>query len=259
MEWLLFYIGDKIDPKQYGGCEGNSITHYLIDFVNFILYNQDLKQPHAILTLMADFSKGFNRQNHNILIVLLSDLGCPGWLLKIIIAYLSDRELVVRYKGQTSDRQKLPGGTGQGTRLGMFLFLILINKAGFPLQEIQYNQGEYMTRALSKRLPMLKFHAKYLDDLTLAESIYLREKLIVNPVPTFEFPLTYHKRTGHILPPQNSHIQKAWNDLQSYVTEHEMKINFSKTKVMLFNRSKRWTLCLLFVAIMGNPWRLWNK
>ena len=48
MEWLIFYIGDRIDWRQYGGQKGSSIVHYLIEFINFILYNQDLKEPHAV-------------------------------------------------------------------------------------------------------------------------------------------------------------------------------------------------------------------
>ena len=37
--WLLEYIGSQIDWGQYGGVKGSSISHYLIDFVNFILFN----------------------------------------------------------------------------------------------------------------------------------------------------------------------------------------------------------------------------
>ena len=43
MEWQIFFIGDKIDPCQYGGEKGSGVAHYLIDFINFVLYNQDLK------------------------------------------------------------------------------------------------------------------------------------------------------------------------------------------------------------------------
>ena len=37
--WLLSFIGDKIDFRQYGGTKGNSVTHYLIELINFILYS----------------------------------------------------------------------------------------------------------------------------------------------------------------------------------------------------------------------------
>ena len=40
IEWLLQFGGDKIDPNQYGGKNGNLITHHLIEFINFVLYNQ---------------------------------------------------------------------------------------------------------------------------------------------------------------------------------------------------------------------------
>ena len=39
--WLLEHIGDKIDFRQYGGIRGNSVTHYLVELLNFINLNQD--------------------------------------------------------------------------------------------------------------------------------------------------------------------------------------------------------------------------
>ena len=75
IDWLLRIIGDKIDWHQYGGQKGNGVTHYLIEFVNFIQYNQDLRDIHATLAVFIDFSKAFNRQDHNILVTLLCDLG----------------------------------------------------------------------------------------------------------------------------------------------------------------------------------------
>ncbi len=78
---------------------------------------------------MYDFEKAFNRQDHNTLITLLSDMGTPGWLLKLVIAFLEDRKMVLNYKGCKSQEESLPGGQSQGTKLGLYLFLILINGA----------------------------------------------------------------------------------------------------------------------------------
>ena len=99
--------------------------------MNFILFNQDLKNPLATLSIMYDFSKAFNRQDHNTLITILSDMGTPAWLLKIVMAFLTDRKMVLKYKGILSNEESLPGGGPQGTKLGLYLFLILINFAGF--------------------------------------------------------------------------------------------------------------------------------
>jgi hypothetical protein len=133
MIWLLEYVGSQMDWGQYGGMKGSSISHYLIEFVNYILFNQDLNIPHAVLAVMVDFSKAFNRINHNRIIAILSRMGVPAWLLRIVIGFLTDREMILRYKGRTSGRKLLPGGGPQGTRLGLFLFLILINAAGYDL------------------------------------------------------------------------------------------------------------------------------
>ena len=117
--WLLNYIGEKIDFRQYGGTKGNSVTHYIIEFLNFILLNLDSSDQTAILACMVDFSKAFNRQNHNLLITKLSDMGVPAWLLRVVMAFLTGRCMVVKYKGKLSSTKSLPGGGPQGTLLGL--------------------------------------------------------------------------------------------------------------------------------------------
>ena len=91
---------------------------------------------------MVDFSKAFNRQNHNVLVTKLSDMGCPGWLLKVVIAFLTDRQMLVRYKGEKFSVKSLPGAGPQCTLFG--LFLVLINDTGFNGQ--LNNVGEHATR-----------------------------------------------------------------------------------------------------------------
>ena len=102
----------------------------MIELINFILFNQDYDLPIAVLICAIDFTKAFNRINHNLIITKLSDMGVPGWLLNIVMGFLTDRMMVVRYKGDTSDVRPLPGGGPQGTLLGLLLFLILIHLCG---------------------------------------------------------------------------------------------------------------------------------
>ena len=173
--WLLEFIGDKIDFRQYGGLKGNSITHYIIEFVNFILSCQDSVDQTAIMACLIDFSKAFNRQNHNILITKLSDMGVPGWLLSIVMSFLKDRKMLVRYKGKTSSIKDLPGGGPQGTLLALLLFIVLINDLGFEGQT--NNVGELITCKRNMKTAN-KIHLKYVDDMTLAEAINLPEQLV---------------------------------------------------------------------------------
>ena len=36
MQWLLEYLQEHLDMGQYGGQKGNSVNHYLVDFINFV-------------------------------------------------------------------------------------------------------------------------------------------------------------------------------------------------------------------------------
>ena len=249
--WLLEFVGDQMDWGQYGGAKGCSISHYLIDFVNFILYNQDLKVPHAVLAVMIDFSKAFNRINHNTIITILSKMGVPGWLLRIVIGFLTNRELIVRYKGGTSDRKMLPGGGPQGTRLGLFLFLILINAAGY--EHLQENIGEHMTQKKNKRTVIPNIHMKFVDDMTLAEAMNLKECLVPNPDPNPPQPLAYHDRTEHLLAADKCKMQEQLDKMVLYCNENDMKINTDKTKVVLFNTARKYDFMPKF-SIENNTW-----
>ena len=116
----------------------------------------------------------------------------------------------------------------------MFLFLILINAAGF--KEKIRNTGEIITQpGVNKRKPIDTIHMKFIDDMTIAESIHLKEKLIKNPAPVH--PLQYHERTGHILPNERSKVQKLLQELKVYTEEHEMKLNQKKTNAIVFHNA----------------------
>ena len=66
----------------------------MIELITFVLYSQDYNLPIAVLACAIDFSKAFNRLNHNLLITKLSDMGVPGWLLNVVMGFLTDRILL---------------------------------------------------------------------------------------------------------------------------------------------------------------------
>ena len=45
-------------------------------------------------------------------------------------------------------------------------------------------------------------------------------------------------RTGHVLPPKKSHVYKQLIKTEEYAGLNEMKINYDKTKLMVFNPCK---------------------
>ena len=162
----------------------------------------------------------------------LSDMGIPGWLLKIVVAFLADRQMVVKYKGKVSGVKSLPGGGPQGTLLGLLLFSVLINDVGFQDQE--NNAGDIITSRRNMKVAN-EIHLKYIDDLTLAEAINLPNNLVSVPDNIRPQPDMFHARTGHVLPLNNSNVYKQLLKTVEYSEANEMRINYKKTKVMVFN------------------------
>ena len=236
LDWLLEHIGEQLDSQQYGGRKGTSINHYLIDLITFILYNQDLPESRAVLAVMVDFSKAFNRQNHHILVTKLSEMGVPGWLLKIVVGFLEERELIVTFNGAKSASKEMPGGGPQGTVLGMFLFLILINKAGFEEQNLKL--GEKLTTAAGRRDEISKMHAKYVDDMTAAQTVQMKTDLEKDENRFWPKPAMKRERFEQTLPAEKNEIQDQLDELCAYAETNQMKLNCEKTKVMLFNAAK---------------------
>ena len=216
VSWLLEIVGKKMDFRQYGGNKGNSITHYLIEFLNFILHQQE-NEATAVLACLVDFSKAFNSQDHSILVTKLSDMGVPGWLPRLVIAFLKNRSMKVKYKGKYSKLFSLPGGGPQGSLLGLFLFLVLINDAGFKGQV--NNAGECIT----KKKMVEELNMKYVDDLAIAEGINMKKQLEQVPLPLIERPQpdTYRARTGHQLKIEDSEVYKQLMEIQNYAKMNE--------------------------------------
>ena len=99
----------------------------------------------------------------------------------------------------------------------------MINDVGFENQK--NNVGEMITSRRIMR-EANQIHLKFVDDLTVAESIILRDS--VRPAPSLRpQPDSYHARRGHVL----SKIK----GVSEYAETNYMKLNLKKTKFMLFN------------------------
>ena len=87
---------------------------------------------------------------------------------------------------------------------------------------------------------MEKKHLKYIDDMSYLTSIDLKTKLSVDSDPNPNRPLRFHDRTGHYLPTDNCEIINQLDKLNTFVKDQQMKINFDKTKLILFNTARNY-------------------
>ena len=86
---------------------------------------------------------------------------------------------------------------------------------------------------------MANIHLKYIDDMLEAFAIKLKDVLskIANPVR----PVVYHQRTEHELTDSNlCPAQNEINRISNYCAENDMEVNGEKTKVMIFNRCRKY-------------------
>ena len=91
----------------------------------------------------------------------------PGWLINIVMGFLCNRSMTLRYKDTTTSEKSLPGGMPQGTLLGLLLFLVLINDCGFT--GFPNKIGKVITQP-RRQIQLNILHTKFVDDLFLFEA-----------------------------------------------------------------------------------------
>ena len=228
--WLLPIIQPFLDPDQCG-VKGMSITHYLIKLLHFVHSTWDKRTPHAVLAACVDLSKAYNRIDHCLVIQDLFDMHTPSWLLKIIASYLSNRSMILKYKEAFSSKKSLPGGGAQGAHLGGIIFIVKFNGA-FLRPPIPRNTVGPVSESKSQSV-------KFVDDGSVAVSVNLRKSL--NPAPNSQpRPLNFNERTCHVLTPANNLLQYILDDTEKFAIENKMKINPKKTKIIMFNKSRKY-------------------
>ena len=172
---------------------------------------------------LVDLEKAFNRVSHQLVIEDLADMHVPGWLLLILISYLTERSMFMRYKGSSSSRKFLPGSSPQGAFLGILLFIIIFN-------------GAVLRPSVPRHYTL---NLKYIDDLSMLAALNLREVLMNDPVER-QRPLSFNERNQQILPIENNPLQFELNNLKEFTTAKLLKIKEKKTNLMKFNFSRNY-------------------
>ena len=226
-DWLMPILEKYVDPGQCGGLKNTSIQHYLVKLLDFIHCGLDRRTPHAVVLAALDLSKAYNRGDHQKVIEDLYDMHTPNWLLSLLVSYLSERSLVLKYQKTEAEPKYLPGGFGAGTWMGGFLFLVKFN--GICLRPP-------IPRPISGNEAI---QLKYIDDSTKAATVNLKKSLIPDPI-TRPFPLQYHERTKMILNPEENILQDELERFAKEVAENNLVINTKKSLIMMCNPSRKY-------------------
>ena len=113
-----------MNQSQHGFRQGHSTTTQLLTYYDSML--SLLEKDDTVDAIYLDFSKAFDKVDHNILLVKLKRLGISGKLLKWIEEFLKRRFQKVRVQGCLSNPVKVISGVPQGSVLGPLLFLVMM-------------------------------------------------------------------------------------------------------------------------------------
>ena len=138
----------RIDSNQFGSIPNSSTTHALISMLHTWNKHTD-GNGLTVRVVMFDFKKAFDLIEHRILAEKLLQYEIPTGILHWIIDFLTNRKQRVKLAQDChSEWGSLAASVPQGTKLGPWLFLVIINDLDVEDLDLW----------------------KFVDDMTMAES-----------------------------------------------------------------------------------------
>ena len=157
----------KIGDNQFGSVPRSSTTHALISMLHTWTKYTD-GNGSTVRVVLFDYRKAFDLIDHSILAEKLMTLDLPHRIVCWIIDFLKSRKQRVKLAHDCkSEWREIPAGVPQGTKLGPWLFLLMID-------DIDVTDSDLW---------------KYVDDTTMAECVHCKKS-----VSYFKKKKTYFKK-----------------------------------------------------------------
>ena len=157
-KWIIEDIDKKIHINQFAGRKGMGTEHLIVLMVDRVLKLLDTPGMSAVVMGAIDWKGAFDRLDPTVAVTKLIRLGVRPSLIPIIIEYLEERQMTVRYNSSWSKWHTLIGGAPQGSWLGQTAYIAASDDAASWMEDDE--------------------RFKYCDDLSILELISLGDLLI---------------------------------------------------------------------------------
>ena len=102
------------------------------------VYSDTDRSNNSSLIVATDFSKAFDRVDHEIVVSKFIRIGVRKSVIPWVCNFLSNCTQAVQFNGSLSTWQKTHAGILQGTKLCPVAFLAMINDAGSVSSEVSH-------------------------------------------------------------------------------------------------------------------------
>ena len=217
-EWVLQDKAPKVDASQYGNQKGTSTEHLMVNLMDKLLRLLDNNNTcSAVIASLVDWASAFDKQDPTLGIQKFIKMGVRPSITPLLVSYLTDRQMQVRFNDVYSGTYSLPGGGPQGTLLGLIEYFVQSNDNADSID------------------PELRF--KFVDDLTFLELVMLTGLLT-----EYNFKQQVASDIGideHYIPAENLKTQSDLDMIAKWTDENKMKLNTDKSNYMVFSRSEK--------------------
>ena len=190
--------------------------HMMVLMVDRILHLLDAPGGKAVIMSAIDWMGAFDRLDPTITISKLISMGLRPSIVPVIMEFLEDRKMSVRYNQAWSKWHGLVGGGPQGSWLGQMCYIGASDDAASWLED----EDKY----------------KFCDDLSILELVaiggalteYDFKKHVASDIPIGD----------KFLKPENLKTQQNLIQVAQWSENNLMRLNEAKTKYIIFSRTK---------------------